>query len=217
MHADTARYRVLDLREVSRDERDRVAAQRRVAARREVVEIGEAGPLERLLASLPRNRLHVIQRRGGSLPAGLICVFVCRFVSADGDVLEQSVVGLGAPLPLPLLAALPSPLSVALSARARAVVEPRLTEVAAFHQRTLLVALQRERQLASHDRAAPLPLVQPGMFDRRALKERERAARLAAARQDERTCVDPRGTTAMAVRLAEPELVLVLVVPPAAG
>jgi superfamily II DNA or RNA helicase len=211
--------RRLDLREMASDEAHRLKVMRsighgaanaaRIGAEAAHRSIESVGPW---LSMLPRRRA---QR--SVLPSGLVCVFVVRLVSADRDVLEESLVTLhldtaGRPSEvsrsdLDMLVG-----SHALQERVLAAAAARMEAATTVHQRTTLAARVREGALVAVERR-PTVALQPGMFDRRVLAKAEQEHSEHAGRESERAerlaRLDSNASRPMA---AQAELALVLVV-----
>lgn len=177
-------FSTLDLRETALDEVRRLAIVRAVAR-------GPAGRAATAddaaaawLSTLPPGRA-----RRGSLARGLVCVFEVGLICGDEESAHQSLVALHVSLTRPLAsfdraALLGLVRSDALRDRALAVASEQLEAARTLHERAVQVARQREQALAAADRR-PDAAVQPGMFDRRALRDAEILCASRAARESE--------------------------------
>ncbi len=166
---------------------------------------------EQCVAVLPKGRA----RRSG-LRRGIVCVFVLRGLDALEDVVDEWVVPLHvratAGFTPRLTTSSDCPAWKMLEQRAMAAALPHSATATEVYRRVTAMTAERERGLATRERSL-VPL-QPGMFDRRALSDAERAAAGLAAREMERTD----RLWALAARTTRlltwhAELALVLVVP----
>jgi len=210
----TRRFSTLDLRGVAIDEAKRLEGIRALAgdAATRAPAAGNA------IDATPLSVLPPQRARQSGLPRGVVCVFVVRLLDArDGEVVDESLVALhlelrASPADLDRTALDLLVHSDTLRDRALAVASARLAAAASLYRRTALTARAREETLAAAERRRAAPL-QPGMFDRRALRDAEREQCGRAARESEEADrlrqLDGRAA-GEEVAQAEPALVLVV-------
>ncbi len=136
-------------------------------------------------------------REAGSVPRGLVLLYVVTLSAPDGERIHAEIVVLhidlqgetafrATPAGLRTIVRLASPpVNARLAARLAAITARTLEPIAARARAAGLNLARREQALAGILASAARRIVQPGLFDRRSIRDAERRDDLAAAQRDE--------------------------------
>jgi superfamily II DNA or RNA helicase len=171
--------------------------------------IAEAARLERHRSLIARSETRSARgdrqgpfvtslRKAGSVPRGLVAFYVVTLSALDGERIHAEIVVLhldlqggetafhATPAGLRTIVRLASPpVNARLAARLAAIAARAREPIAARARAARLNLAGRERALAGVLASAAQRIVQPGLFDRRPIRDAERRDDLAAAQRDE--------------------------------